>query len=557
MLELILFFIILLSFTYFSGLFFCSVCFNSNLNDLDFFETSLIGIFFLTYITFIIHFFVPINEITNLILALVFFLYSLLFNREKILIDLKKLNIFIIIFFILVIIMTIKYKVNEDFVFYHLPYMVNFTSEKIIFGLANIQPHFAWNSSWLNFSSSLFLPVMKLKGILLSNSVLYFIILSLFIKKIIQNKNNSEYSFFFLISILYYIIVKYSRISAHGFDLPANVFVLISFYYFLKIFEFKFKNCEKELILFLLFSVLSISIKLNTLPIIFLIFVVFIKLISEKHKFKYLKIPLLISTSFIILWLIQQFIYSSCLVVFLEFTCFESVSWFSPSLHEAINSITGVINKSYWQYQGELSEIEYAKNFNWVSTWIQRNKIEILEHLFAIILPIIILILINLKYLNKEKKKFFKKENNLNIFILIFIFIGLSLWFLKSPVYRFGMPYIFLSISFLIYVISINLFGNFFSRKNIIIILCFCIIFNFTKNLVRINNSNNENSIWPNVLNIKYSSKEINGYNINYPDSDIVSTQHNLCWSIPFLCDINKGKSIKIERIKNYLFIKK
>ena len=45
----------------------------------------------------------------------------------------------------------ISQKYNEDFGYYHLPYIVNFVNEKIIFGLANSNKAFVHNSIWLNF----------------------------------------------------------------------------------------------------------------------------------------------------------------------------------------------------------------------------------------------------------------------------------------------------------------------------------------------------------------------------------------------------------------------
>ena len=90
--------------------------------------------------------------------------------------DLKIISVSLLVVFL----MTLKYKPNEDYGYYHLPYIINLTSEKIIFGLANLQPQFAWNSSWLNFSSLFNLPFIELKGTQLSNSVLYFFTIAFF-----------------------------------------------------------------------------------------------------------------------------------------------------------------------------------------------------------------------------------------------------------------------------------------------------------------------------------------------------------------------------------------
>ena len=48
--------------------------------------------------------------------------------------------------------MFLGYNPNEDFGYYHLPYIINLNSEKIIFGLSNLQLNQGWNSSLHNCS---------------------------------------------------------------------------------------------------------------------------------------------------------------------------------------------------------------------------------------------------------------------------------------------------------------------------------------------------------------------------------------------------------------------
>ena len=50
----------------------------------------------------------------------------------------RKFLIFFLILF-LTIVQFIGHKVNEDFGYYHLPYIINFVSDKIIFGLSIYQ----------------------------------------------------------------------------------------------------------------------------------------------------------------------------------------------------------------------------------------------------------------------------------------------------------------------------------------------------------------------------------------------------------------------------------
>ena len=48
-------------------------------------------------------------------------------------------------------------KYHEDFGYYHLPYALAFIEEKIIFGFANIDKSYVYNSIWLNLYSIFFL----------------------------------------------------------------------------------------------------------------------------------------------------------------------------------------------------------------------------------------------------------------------------------------------------------------------------------------------------------------------------------------------------------------
>ena len=106
---------------------------------------------------------------------------------------------------------------------------------------------------------------MKLKGTQLSNSILFFFILLFFLKENFSSKNKNQLSYYFILFLSFYLIIKFSRISEHGFDLPANFFLILSFYYFIKIFESEeIKYLEKNFNLLIIFSTLSITIKLST-----------------------------------------------------------------------------------------------------------------------------------------------------------------------------------------------------------------------------------------------------------------------------------------------------
>ena len=63
-------------------------------------------------------------------------------------------------------------------------------------------------------------------------------------------------------------------------------------------------------------------------------------------------------------------------------------------------------NKSYSEARNIYTAEEYLNNFTWLSFWLKRNYIEILEHLMTIIIPISFYILCLKNRGNKNKRIF-------------------------------------------------------------------------------------------------------------------------------------------------------
>ncbi len=558
MIELIIYFFLIILFVLSSGHFLAKLILKRDSYAIEIHELGFLGIFFCTLLSTFLHFFLPLNQFLNLMIAIILilhFFFTYTFKKENFKISYSKL---LYLFpFLIVVIMSIKYKPNEDYGFYHLPYIINLVNEKIIFGLANLQAQYAWNSTWLNFSSIFYLPLIELKGTQLSNSVLFFFIILFFFKNNFYENKNGKLSFYLILFFSFYLIIKFSRISEHGFDLPANFFLVLSFYYLTRLYETDDSALVlKNFIFLLIFSTFSISIKLSTFVAPFLVAIGFYKFLKCKISFRKITIPLFLSFIFFISWISQQFIYSSCLVPFYEITCLKFTAWFQPGLSDALNQVTGAVNKSYNEYSGNLSKEEYLDNFNWVTTWFNRNKIQFLEHLAALLIPVFLLLLINFKKLTFKKFQKVKYQKIVNIYLLIFCvaFLGLVIWFLKSPVIRFGIPYLFLFNFLILFLIFKFLFQD-QNLRGITFIISICILFNISKNLLRINNTEFYGSYFPKILEINYSKKEVNDFIINFPDPEIISSQSRLCWSIPYICHIGKGDNIEIYKKNNYLMV--
>ena len=525
-------------------------------NSLEIYEVGLLGIIFLVFLSFVFHLIVPLNETFNSFIFILLILLFIFKTEKKIFKSLISDYKFILISFILIFIMTLKYKPNEDYGYYHLPFIINLVSEKIIFGLSNLQPQFGWNSTWLNFSSIFYLPILEIKGTQLSNSLLSFFIFYMLLKEILYKKNKNNISYLFILFLGSYVIIKFSRISEHGFDFPANIYLLLSIFYFIKLFEENnVYKINKYFILVCCFGLFALTVKLSTFiaPIIVL-FASFL-IYKKKIYLSLIKIPIIFCFAFFLFWLFQQFIFTGCFVPHFKFTCIQSMEWYTNDISKMMSGLTGSVNKSFNHYDGNLLREEYIKDFNWVGTWFERNKIELFEHLAAILLPFIVLFLINIKstFSNLKEINSLANSNQLCLVtLLILIIFGLSLWFLKSPVIRFGIPYLF-SLIFLILITTISLTKVSFNR-GIYLIITLCIIFNFTKNVNRVL-KNNSKSYWPEILIIDYSTKKQNGFIINYPDSSDKYFKTKLCWSTPYICSVTKGEKLKFYKKFSYTFI--
>ena len=503
------------------------------------------GLIVLSLVVTVVHFFFRVNILLNIslfILGLILFLKGANFNYFK---DQKKINIRYLMIILPLIPMYISQKYHEDFGYYHLPYALAFIEEKIVFGFANIDQSYVYNSIWLNLTSIFFLKDKNFDFLTLPSFILFLIFITFLFKSLFKEKI-TKVSDYYLLIILFYFILKFTRISEFGVDIPAIIFSILSIYYFLKYFDTD-EISEKKIIFFynVAFSIFSILIKFSTVPILVLTFYLYFKNFRD-FKFYILSYKFLIIYSLFLIYFIQQFIYTGCLFFPTNITCFD-VSWFNENYIYLSKKIE-LINKSYSVAREIYSPEEYLTNLNWFPYWIKRNYIEILEHLITIILPIFIFI----SFLKRtESKKIILKEKKIFYF---FIFINFIFWLNFSPVYRFGV-HIFITISFIILLNFLN--SKEFSKKILIIFTSIFLFFSFSKNIFRIIN---EEDIFIGIKKIdnQYILREdISSEYVKIFRPDIENNKKNgwqgrLCWNTPFICSYNK---LEVKRKNGYLVI--
>ena len=515
----------------------------------NFFQDVFLGFVTISFIITIIHFFFKIN----LLISFLIFIFGVanFFYKSKFFLSnlIKRENIyhFLIVFLLIPIFLSQKY--HEDFGYYHLPYALSFIEEKIIFGFANIDKPYVYNSIWLNLYSIFFLNDKDYNFITLP-SFLLFLSFILFSTNQLLSKNEKVASDYFLFITLFYFILKFTRISEFGVDLPAVIFSVLTIYYFLRFSETSFKDERIEyFFLVSIFSIFSILIKLSTIPVLLLPIFLYLKYFQdlkfEVFKFKFLFVYILFVTFFI-----QQFIYTGCLFFPNNLTCLN-VSWLNEDNMNLSHELE-LNNKSYSSLAKDyFTPEEYLRNFNWFSFWLKRNFTEISEHLLTIILPLILFLLFQKKKINSN----FVFEDKIGLYF--YLIFGLVFWLNYSPVYRFG-THLFLTLVFILFIS--NLASKNFSKKLFLFFLISYVFFSFSKNIVRLNNVKNIffgiqkiNNQY--ILNEKNTNQIIKIYKPDVIKNNSVNGwQGRLCWNTPFICSYNK---LDVKRKNGYLIINK
>ena len=265
-------------------------------------------------------------------------------------------------------------------------------------------------------------------------------------------------------------------------------------------------------------------------------------------KFYILSLRFLAISFLCIIFFVQQFIYTGCFLFPTTLTCLN-VSWFNPE-HIDLSKRLELINKSYSSAKGIYSPEEYLSNFNWFLIWIKRNFKEILEHLMTMILPILIFVLVSKKKLGTilvfEKK----------LILVFFIILSLIFWLNYSPVFRFAI-HIYITLIFLFF--SKILISKEFSKKKFIIFISVFLVFNFSKNVLRISDTEKvflgiqkiENEY---LLDTKTSNKYANIYYPDVKNNKKNGWQGRLCWDTPFICSYNK---LDVSKKNGYLVVDK
>ena len=566
-----------------AGHFFSKIILQNN-NQLEISHYGILGIIFLSIISFILNLIAPLNEmISNFIFIFIILNFFIIKFKNKLQITnfIKK-----IIPLILLNILLISYSnyYDPDGAWYHLPFSRLINDYKIILGSASLHPMFGSHSILQYFAASLHNSLTGPNGVLFVNSLIGAFFLMFFYEKYKLEKNFYLKIFLFMALVLFFI--EMNRVSEYGNDTGGHLFFILTIFFSLKILlEKKLTPIAfKEICLLSLFT---FFIK----PL--LIFILFIPawLYIKNNLYKNFSFVPLFSVLITFFWLLKNTLLTGCLIYPLNFTCIEKLSWYSSNSNFLISaknsSQFSELHSKGWKnfdqnirkfvnYENELEKKENFKNsFKWVNSYIEggyyNNILKKVDY-YIIFLSLVFLILF---YLSKKsrlrREKLFKKGDLKKINILLYLnLIFFFIFIIKFPDGRYGLSYMFVVIYFIFIYIFCYLNFNLRFLK-LVKILNFFLIILFTvfllKNSMKILTQNEIASPLPDInyknskIFKKMSKKIENGkiFDIYYGDAkNIRFAEKNLCKYFKSPC-IPNGKSIDdfiIEKKSDYLILK-
>lgn len=528
--------------------------FNLNLSFKEFPLIGIIGLIFLTFISFATNIVVAHNFEHNISILSIGIIYLLLFKNSFFLKEIyKNKKIFLQLFLVIIFFSIINSmgKTHDDFDWYHLPYTLNLSQNKLQIGLGHFNHGFRTHSSLFYTNSLFYLPFIKNYSFNFAQSYLFFFTAFYFYQKSMDTKLNKLLNIYSILS-LGFILIFFYRLAEHGTDRSGQILVLLLTFMILK---FLLKSKEKfysEYQIFLI--ILTFIISLKSYFVIFGIFLIPLIYLNIKDFIfikKILNVRLLI---FLFIFIIfnygTQFLNSGCILYPISYTCYENFIWSFKIQHvKEMNVWYELWSKAGANPNWRTEDVQlYLSNFNWIPNWIENyffNKFsDFLLGLFVLVLTIFLFV--------QKKNSYSNTKRKMNIIYLLFLFIILLiLWFIKFPQLRYGGFIIVANIiflSFCFYISNVS-FNNKIYKSLKILSLVIILIFS-GRNIDRLNKENNlygyniiSNAFY-NVENKKFYTKTLN-------DNIQINISEGSCWAIPQPCT---HRSFKAKKINNYIF---
>ena len=447
--------------------------FHLKINKLDIFGLSFLNSYTVSFIIIsflLLLILIPISFFYSLdnTLSFLFCLLGIIFYLSEIFKKNKKLiikNTLIITF--ISSIFAFNAENNNDFS-YHFIHMELYKNFNVVEFLSNsIDGRIKYNSSWLLLNS--FSWIKNLDNSIYFLSSFLFSISLIDIREIVKNnkKNHQKFNYsklFLALSFVFLIfcVTKYKDI---GTDYGGHIIAIVFMCIYLLIYEvFNEKFSTYKFFLFItstiiLLATMKISLILLSLLIIHYFLEVYkIKKLTLNH-FIIGAIPLIL----LILWFMQNYLISNCLIFPIPALCSELTKEGAQFEYNMIGLFSKSVKINYWD--STIDELIVLGEFkNWIGYWISNHFYKVIEKLAPVYFIIIaIYSFLFFKYRNIDEIKN-KKIENKSLFLIFSLII--LIWFISSPALRFGLSYLIIYSNLLLIGLYQRLFGNNFIRDN-------------------------------------------------------------------------------------------
>lgn len=515
------------------------------LYNLDF----IYGILFLTIASIILNLFFPLKYFSKFFLLIGFLLFIIFLFKKY-----YKLNFFFILlasFFVVFI--SHEQGISYDSQLYHLQILQLNSNYKVIFGIANLQPHYAMNSSWHSMLGLIDFNLNRINFINFANLTILIIFITEALNKFFYKKNKLLSTLFLILTLLYILTYSFFHPYINGtilnmlgspeVDLPAAIFFIISVYLLIKYHE---KPKVETLRLILISAFLLVTIKISYLGIILLSVYAIIYKKNNFYIFEKTYLFLFIGSIF---WFLKSIVYSGCLIFPVSFTCINT-NW-SLNIDE-VKNYSNIIQSFARDtpLRQNFTDFNYTLySWEWFVPWAKDYFLKT-EFLFVSFLLVFLLSTYNLFNTFYNKVKFRKILKNFNFHLSIMIIFNLFIWF-KAPEIRFGYGSIISLVCFLITCFIFIRFENYLIKKQLFIFLTL-IIFSLIafKNFDNLKNFKNTSF----VRNFNYLDFEniyvANNFKVYKP------IKSNFCNSFQGFCTY-QGFKVNIDEKNGYIFMKR
>ena len=350
----------------------------------------LFGIFFIGSITVLINFFLPTGSYLTYALMLIFFIlsYKAIISPKYIL----KIILINLIIYPICLKMTFAY----DAGLYHLGYMNTLRTEKIVFGLANIQGY-GFSSFQEYLGSIFFTPNFIFHKFLIGSFLSFFFLL---LDDLRKTQLNFDKIFFYSVLLSIPLISRYFMVYTTLTDTATGILLVIQFYFALKIFFLSKINKETNLEniqIFIVLTFLCVAFKGSAVLAAILFFAIIYLTVKSVEILKLIIFKNIFLFFLIFFWLLKNIIISGCLVFPITVSCFDFLDWNAADTAKEMST-----SAMAWHRQPYAGR-EPLFNNNWFfEYWIKTYYTMILSILFLIFL---IFILNFILVFFKDKKK--------------------------------------------------------------------------------------------------------------------------------------------------------